>query len=60
MVVRQTGSTYYLCKDCCFQRQPLGDGMIYVVIEQGQMAKGTGTFAPVDFPDCETVVRQGR
>ncbi len=60
IVVRQTAAGYYLCKDCCFQRQPLGDGFVYVILEQGMLVKGAGTYSPENCPNCPKLVSEGR
>ncbi len=60
IVVRQTASAYYMCKDCCFEKIKLGGQWVYVILDEGQISKGQGTFAPADCPDCDAVASSGR
>ncbi|RPI67616.1 MAG: porin family protein, partial [Ignavibacteriae bacterium] len=60
VVVRQTATTYYLCKDCCFEKIKLGGQWVYVILDEGQISKGQGTFMPANCPDCDAVAASGR
>ena len=59
-VIRQMKSSYYQCIDCCFEKIKLGGNDIYVLLEEGILAKGDGVFTPEECPDCETVASEGR
>ena len=59
-VIRQTSSSFYQCIDCCFEKISLGGNDIYVILEEGVIAKGIGLFTPEECPDCATVAAEGR
>lgn len=60
IVVRQTASAYYMCKDCCFEKIKLGGQWVYVILDEGQISKGQGVFTPANCPDCDAVASSGR
>lgn len=56
---RQTKDAYYLCIECSFEREELGDSAIYNLIT-GTVVKGQGTFNPEECPECNKLAAEGR
>ncbi len=59
-VVRESDNAYYLCVDCCFERQESAGYVLYKLMGEGRIVKGQGSFDPAECPDCRTVAAQGR
>jgi len=59
-VVRESENAYYLCVDCCFERQESAGYVLYKLMGEGRIVKGQGAFDPAECPDCRTVAAQGR
>lgn len=60
IVVRQTANSYYMCVECCFEKTTVSGAVQYMKLNEGVVVKGSGTFNPMNTPDCVNVVRQGR
>ena len=56
---RQTKDAYYLCVECSFEKEQLGDSAIYNLIT-GVVVKAQGTFNPEECPDCDKLAAEGR